>query len=122
MQQDKGYKQLVVWQKAFELAILIHRLTKTFSSDERYGYISQMRRSALSIPSNIAEGKGKMSDRELKRYCLIANGSAMELETQLLLAKAIGLSTPEQFRESELKIQEVLRLLNRLIQKLNANG
>jgi len=114
-----GYENLHVWKEAFELTFLVHQLTKKFPSDEKFTYTSQIRRSALSIPSNIAEGKGRMSDRELQRFCLIANGSAMELQTQLRLAKRLKFAPINDFLPVEEKLELVLRLLNRFMRQLH---
>lgn len=84
-----SHKDLIVWQKAMILAELTYFLTKKLPKSESFGLISQMQRAAVSIPSNIAEGWGRNSANELKRFLLIARGSAAELETQLLLAERL---------------------------------
>ena len=81
-----NFKELKIWQKGRELVSEIYTLTKSLPKDEQYGLISQMRRAAISIPSNIAEGSGKGSDKEFCRFLDITNGSACELETQIYLA------------------------------------
>ena len=81
-----SYRDLIVWQRAIDLADLIHGLTRTFPSDERFGLTSRMQRSAASIPSNIAEGHGRTHLREYLHHLSIARGSLVELETQLVLA------------------------------------
>jgi four helix bundle protein len=113
-----GYEKLEVWKESFELAFIVHHLTKQFPPEEKYVYVEQMRRATLSIPSNIAEGKGRMSDRELRRFCLIANGSAMELQTQLRLAKRLHFAPIHTFVPAEQKLELVLRLLNRFMRQL----
>lgn len=80
------YKQLKVWQKAMELAGIIHAITKRFPRDELYGHTSQMRRSAVSVPANIAEGSQRGSQKDFANFVLIAKGSLAELETELLIA------------------------------------
>ena len=85
----KNYRDLIVWQKAMELVMLIYRTTKSFPKEEVYGLTSQMRRAAVSIPSNIAEGQGRNTKRDLRNFLAIAMGSLRELETQILIAKGL---------------------------------
>ena len=86
----KTYKDLKVWQKAYDLCLNAYRITAAFPKDERYGLTSQIRRSAVSIPSNIAEGYGRKSRADYIRMLYIAYGSVCELETQTLLARDLG--------------------------------
>lgn len=79
----RKYKDLIIWQRSVEFATSIYRVTSEFPSEEKYGLISQMRRCSVSIPSNIAEGAGRSSDKEYQRFLDIAYGSAYELETQI---------------------------------------
>src|SRR2546430_6003358 len=81
----KDFRKLQVWEKAHQLALALYQVTASFPRDETYGLVSQIRRAAASIPSNIAEGCGRDGDPELSRFCTIARGSASELEYQLLL-------------------------------------
>jgi len=83
---ENGFKSLIVWKKSMTLATVIFNLTKRFPKGEQYGLTSQMRRAAISIPSNIAEGSRRSSKKEYAQFLRIACGSAVELETQLLLA------------------------------------
>ena len=114
-----NYRTLSVWKEAFNLSIRIHKLTKHLPAEEKFGLSSQMRRAALSIPSNIAEGKGRKSDRELRRFCLIAYGSAFELETQLLQVQELELISKETVQDALLQLKTVGRMLNRFIQTLS---
>ncbi len=84
------HKDLEVWKKSFDLAYRIYLLTNSFPEDERYGLTLQIRRSAVSVPSNIAEGCGRTTDKDTLRFIDIANGSIAELETQILLAQKLG--------------------------------
>lgn len=84
------YKQLKVWQKAMQLVMDVYKVTSNFPKHERYGLISQMRRSVISIPSNMAEGHGGSSDKELVRFFDIAKGLVCELDTQIEMAKQLG--------------------------------
>ncbi len=85
-----NFKDLNVWQKSMDLAANVYQLIKTLPTEERYALGDQMRRSAVSIPSNIAEGKGRESDNEYLHFLAIAKGSAAELETQVLLGQKLG--------------------------------
>lgn len=109
------YRQLEVWKVSFNFALDVHRFCKKLPPDERFSFGDQMRRSALSIPSNIAEGKGRMSDNELRRFCLISYGSAMELQTQLLFCQKLQIAPDEIIRDLLFKNESVLKLLNRFI-------
>ena len=97
----KTHKDLTVWQEAMKLAKEVYQLTSAFPKEEVYGLSSQMRRAAVSVPSNIAEGAARSSSREFTQFLYIALGSLSELETQWLLAKEMGMisSTPESFVE-----------------------
>ena len=89
----KSYRDLVVWQKAMDLVTAIYRITAGFPRDEIYGLTSQLRRAAVSIPSDIAEGR--FGSAEFRRFLWLANGSLMELETQLLIAERLKYITSE---------------------------
>ncbi len=86
----KNYKELKVWQKSYELCLKIYRITAKFPKEERYGLTSQIRRAAVSVPSNIAEGYGRKTTPEYIRFLYIAYGSNCELETQILLSGDLG--------------------------------
>jgi four helix bundle protein len=110
----KSHKDLVVWQKGFALVKEIYQATSVFPDTERYGLISQIRRCAVSIPANIAEGRGRFSKKEFAHFVSIAYGSASELDTLLLLAKELGY-IPASLAENLLKeIDEISRMLNKL--------
>lgn len=120
----KSYKELIVWQKSILLVKEIFILTDKFPKSELYGIISQMRRSAVAIPSNIAEGYGRKSLKEYSQFYSIAYGSGLELETQILIAKELGLAKKEDFDKVELLLEEVLKMLNSMtskMKKLNAS-
>ncbi len=118
----KDFRDLKVWEKAHHLAVSVYRATADFPSEEKYGLTSQLRRSAASIPSNIAEGCGRSGDRELARFLQIAMGSASELEYQLLLCRDLGLLQGSVYKELEKPTIEVKRMLTSLIRKLMADG
>ena len=102
---------LIIWQKSMELTKLVYEFVACLPSDEKYGLISQIKRSSISIPSNIAEGAGRNSNKEFKHFLSIANGSSYELHTQLTLTVALNLVSIE-------KIQPVLDLITE-VQKMN---
>jgi four helix bundle protein len=116
----KSFRELLVWQKGIQLSVLVYRLSKQFPREETYGLSSQMRRAAVSIPSNIAEGAGRLNTREYKQYLGIARGSSFELLTQLNIARELGFGDIEQLREAEVACDEVGRMLFGVIQVLDA--
>jgi four helix bundle protein len=87
---SRNYRDLRAWQRSVDLAVAVYKATKRYPKDEVYGLIGQMRRSAVSVPSNIAEGQGRGSDVEPVRFLRIAHGSLRELETQLLISPRLG--------------------------------
>ena len=91
-----SYKDLVVWQKAIDLSFDIYSLTKDFPKEEMYGLVSQIRRSAVSIPSNIAEGQARKYHQQFSRFLSIAQGSLAELETQIIISMRLGYVTGDQ--------------------------
>jgi four helix bundle protein len=114
----RSYQELEVWQRAVALTVLVYRATDGFPVTERFGLTSQARRSATSIPANIAEGWGRGSTKEYIEFPLIARGSLMELETHLVVASRLGYTNDEQLAPLRAEIQSVGRMLNRLIQSL----
>ncbi len=117
----EDFKDLVVWQKSHQLALDVHQRTHFFPREELFGLTGQMRRSASSIPANLAEGCGRRSDGELLRFVQIARGSASELEYHLLFARDVGLLKADEFGDFDLRTQEVQRMLASLAQRLSAN-
>jgi four helix bundle protein len=110
-----SYRDLVAWQKAVELVTHIYQLTRKFPKDELFGLTSQIRRAAVSIPSNIAEGRGKSSKGEFQQYLYHARGSLYELETQLTIAGNLGfLKEGEDHQVMEL-VTETGRILSGLL-------
>ena len=114
----QDFRNLLVWQKSHELALEIYRLSRDFPREELYGLASQMRRAAVSIPSNIAEGCGRGSDPDFGRFLVIAMGSSSELEYQLLLAKDLGYVDTTMHESLERKIMEIKKMLGSLIQRV----
>jgi four helix bundle protein len=111
----RSYKDLVVWQKAMDLVTSTYRATARFPKDELFGLTSQARRAAVSIPSNIAEGQGRLSEKEFRHFLGNARGSLMELETQLQVAENLGYLQKEEVAGLLQSCGEVGRLLNGLI-------
>lgn len=118
----RDFKTLKVWQKAHQLTIDVYRQTNDFPNEERFGITSQLRRSAASVPSAIAEGCGHSSEREFGRYCNIAAASASETEYHLYLANDLGYLSADVYRQLDLQVNEIKRMLTGLIQKLTTNG
>lgn len=112
----ESFKQLIVWQKAMELVKVIYKITADFPKSELYGLVSQARRSAVSIPSNIAEGKRRKTRKDFIQFLRIADGSAAELETQILIS--IDLYPSIDFRAANTLLEEVQKMLSVIIKKL----
>ena len=114
----KNFKDLKVWQRSYQLCLDIYKITKGFPKEERYGMISQIRRSALSVPCNIAEGYGRKTTPEYIHSLYIAYGSNCELETQILLSGDLGYMKAEELKKLQSDIGEVERMLKALIKSL----
>lgn len=118
----KSFRELLVWEKSHRLTLASYAATQSFPRDELFGLTSQIRRACSSIPANIAEGCGRNSDAELRRFLEIAMGSASELEYHLLLAHDLKLLESEQYRQLDESTHEVKRMIAGLIQKLSADS
>lgn len=114
----KSYEDLVVWQKAMGLVIEAYRATSQFPREEMYGLTSQLRRSAVSIPSNIAEGQGRATKGEFVQFLAHARGSLYELKTQALIAKELGYLSPDCESRLISQADQVGRILNGLLRSL----
>lgn len=117
---DGGYRDLIAWQKAMNLVTEVYRISETWPKHESFGLTRQVQRAAVSVPSNIAEGKGRRGVRELAHHLSIAHGSLCELETQIEIARRLGYVTPEAIDSLEDQIAEVGRLIRGLLRRLNA--
>lgn len=113
------YRELIVWQKAIYLVQLLYKATDDFPSKEVYGLTSQMRRAAVSIPSNIAEGQGRSTTRDFLHFLSVAQGSLMELETQVTIAERLGYLDPAREKKLLDATAEVSRMLSGLRSSLN---
>ena len=118
--KPKHYKELLVWQKGINLAKLVYKLTMRFPADERYGLTSQMRRAAVSIPSNIAEGQARKGTNEFLQFLSVAEGSLAELETQLLLSVELGFAQQAEVDPSLQEIDELQKMTVALKRKLSS--
>ncbi|SCW70543.1 four helix bundle protein [Mucilaginibacter sp. NFR10] len=113
-------KELKIWQKAIDLAVLVYKATVNYPADERFGLTSQIRRAAVSIPSNIAEGAGRNSNKEFCHFLGIANGSSYELQTQLVISNKLGLLKDDVLNDLLKQIEE-LQKMNYAFQKMLSN-
>jgi len=110
----RGHRGLVAWQKAMELVTEIYRVTRDFPKDELYGLVSQLRRAAVSVPSNLAEGYGRNSRKEFHQFVGVARGSLAEVETQIEIAKNLHYVSQESCSELLSRVDEVGRVLTGL--------
>ncbi|MEN9552404.1 MAG: hypothetical protein RI935_781 [Candidatus Parcubacteria bacterium] len=115
----KDYKKLQVWQKSYSLGMSIYTLSKEFPKEEIYGLTSQIRRSCLSIPCNLAEGSRKSTDEDFRSFVHIAYGSCAEVEVQLMYAKEFGYIKVAGFIKPSEEISQISRMLNGLITTLS---
>ena len=114
----RSFRELTVWQKSMQLATAIYKLTQGFPREETYGLASQLRRAAVSIPSNIAEGKGRSTDRDRNLFFCHARGSLLELQTQILIAQRLKFLEASAAGELTNLTTGLGRMLNALIQSM----
>jgi four helix bundle protein len=114
----KSYRELVVWRKAIQLAAIVYRMTRQFPREELYGLSNQLRRAAVSVPSNIAEGQGRMSTGEFRHFLGVARGSNFELQSQLEIARVLEMGELKQINEADSLSQEVGKMINAILGKL----
>ena len=113
-----SHKELKVWQKGIELVKVIYGITNDFPKTEQFGLISQIRRCSVSIPSNIAEGCGRHSDKELIHFLYITLGSASELETQIIISQELGFLEKEKSEDIQVLILEIIKMTSSLIKSI----
>ncbi|MCU1271374.1 MAG: hypothetical protein JWN74_2668 [Acidobacteriaceae bacterium] len=118
---SRTYRELLVWRKAKDLATLVYRETEQFPRSELFGLTSQVRRAAISIPSNIAEGQGRLTRGEFRHFLGQARGSILELETQLVIAHDLGYLQQQGQQTLDSQTFQVLGLLNRLLDSLSTS-
>ncbi len=116
----QSFRDLEVWQRSMELTVAIYKLTKGFPRDEIFGLTAQLRRAAVSIPSNIAEGQGRLNTREFRHFLGIARGSNSELQTQLEIARTVGLDDEKLLAEAETLSARVGQMLVKLLSVLKS--
>ena len=114
----RDYKKIVVWEKSYKFGIHIYAVTKGFPKEEMYGLTSQLRRAAVSIPSNIAEGSRKSTQKDFRSFLHNAYGSGAEIEVQIMFARDLGYMTAEESRALLSELSEIMKMLNALIQKV----
>jgi four helix bundle protein len=110
-----SFRDLIAWQKAIDLAVRVYELTSHFPGDERFGLVSQLRRCAVSIPSNIAEGHGRLTTKDWQHFLSQARGSGLEMQTQLILAERLKFAEERAIGETLAAAEEVCRILNGLL-------
>ena len=115
-----SYKDLIAWNKAMELVTIVYSATKAFPREELYGLTNQLRRAVVSVPSNIAEGQARFSQKEFFRFLSHARGSLVEVETQLLIAERLGYLRKDQRQQLLEKTAELGRIMNGLIASIKA--
>lgn len=117
----RSYQELVAWQKSMAFVTDVYRCTQQFPKDEIYGLTSQIRRAAVSIPSNVAEGQGRLTRGEFKQFLGYAKGSVFEVETQLLIAHDLGYMDARELQALLDRIREVGRIISGLLSSLGAS-
>ncbi|MDD5041741.1 MAG: four helix bundle protein [Candidatus Peribacteraceae bacterium] len=120
--QVHSYRDLVVWQKSMDLVVLIYQCTETFPKSEIYGLVSQMRRSAVSIPSNIAEGRRRSTANGYRQFLHISYASGAELETQVEISERLHFGSKEHLQRVSQLLHEVMRMLNAMISNLGSSS
>jgi four helix bundle protein len=116
----KSFKELNVWQKGIELVEMIYKITASFPEEEKYGLSAQMRRAAVSIPSNIAEGHLRKTAKDFKQFLSIARGSCAELETQIIISYKLGFIQEDNFSDLSSRIEELSKMLSSFYSKINS--
>ena len=114
----QSFRDLLVWQKSMELTVAVYRITQSFPREEAFGLTSQLRRSSISIPSNIAEGQGRLNTREFRQFLGVARGSNCELQTQLEIARRLGLGDAQLLNDAESLSHEIGKMIFTILGKL----
>ena len=114
----QSFRDLIVWQRSMQLTVAIYRLTQNFQREEMYGLSSQLRRAADSVPSNIAEGQGRLTSGEFRQFLGVARGSNFEVQTQLEIARALDIGKPELINEAESLSHEVGKMIYALLESI----
>ena len=117
----KDFRDLKIWGRSHQLTLQVYKLTRSFPKEEMYGLVSQMRRSASSVPTNIAEGCGRNTDADFARFLDASMGSASELEYQLILSRVLAYLSLDAYETINTELVEIKKMLNAFIQKLRAS-
>ena len=118
----KNFKELTIWQRGIEIVKKVYHLTNQFPTHEKFGIISQMTRSAVSIAANIAEGSSRDSDKDYARFLQLALGSAFELQTYLVIVKEMHWTSVDEIIQVELFLEEEIKMIHSFIKRLKANS
>lgn len=116
----KCHEDLDVWQKAVDLSVRVYAVTRSFPSEEKFGLSSQMRRAAVSIASNIAEGAARQGPKEFVQFLSIASGSVAELDTQVIICRKLGLGHEEQWQTLRSSVKDISKMLQGLIRSVKS--
>jgi four helix bundle protein len=116
------FRELSVWQRAMQLTVAVYRLSQEFPREEQFGLTTQLRRAAVSIPSNIAEGHGRITKGEFRQFLGVARGSNCEVQTQLEIARALHFGRPEMIGEAEALSEEIRKMLFGLLESLKPSA
>jgi four helix bundle protein len=116
----QNFHDLTVWQRAIDLTVCIYKLTQMFPKEETYGLTAQLRRASVSVASNIAEGRGRLNPAEFRQFLGIALGSAFEIQTQLLVARKLGMGNEKAINEAAALCDEISKMLTAFIYKLSS--
>lgn len=118
----QAFQDLLVWQRSMEMTVSVYRATRSFPDDEKFGLTSQLRRAAVSVASNIAEGRGRLTEGEFRQFLGLAQGSNCEVQTQVLVAMRLGIGKSTALHEVQEFSVEVGKMLSALIASLGAKG
>ena len=118
----RDFKNFEVWKKAHALTLVVYKISENFPKSEQYGLTSQLRRASASIAANLAEGGGRETDAEFRRFVEIAGGSACEVEYHLLLAHDLGLIDEGSYRNLDLQINEIKKMLGSFARRLRSSS
>ncbi|WP_373493440.1 four helix bundle protein [Aquiflexum sp.] len=114
-----NYKELDIWKRSIKLAVNIYKLTSVLPTEEKFGLVSQLRRCAVSVPSNIAEGSGRKTNKEFSQFLTIAYGSLCELDTQVIISLELGYLKSNDVQDIEKEVGELQKMMFALIQKFS---
>lgn len=121
MSEIRSYKDLLIWQKGIKIVLIVYQLVKTFPQNELFALSSQLKRASVSIPSNIAEGYGRNSDKSFNHFLNISRGSLYEIETQLFIAKELGFISDEiLYGEILIQLEEDSKMINAFCKSLKS--